>query len=121
MVAEVMLLTRDAGFVRKGQEVAVKLEAFPFTDHGLIPGTLTRIIRDAVEQENVGLVYTARVALDCAPTGEDTRKAAQTAALCRAMSAGMTATAEIKTDQLRIIDYFFSPISKATSEAGRER
>ncbi|MBV7257407.1 hypothetical protein KCG44_11485 [Pacificimonas sp. WHA3] len=45
----------------------------------------------------------------------------KTAALCRAISAGMTATAEIKTDQRRIVDHVLSLISRATSEAGRGR
>ena len=133
LVAEVMLLNKDVGFVREGQEVAVKLEAFPFTDYGLVPGTLTQISRDAVEQEGVGLVYTGRVALDCAaggggnavpastPAPPATRRERQTAALCRSIEAGMAVTAEIKTDQRRIIDYFLSPIAKATAEAGRER
>jgi hypothetical protein len=31
--------------------VAVKLEAFPFTDHGTVPGTLVQVSRDAVQDE----------------------------------------------------------------------
>ncbi|MHB9879422.1 HlyD family efflux transporter periplasmic adaptor subunit [Pacificimonas sp. ICDLI1SI03] len=121
LVAEVMILNRDIGFVSEGQEVAVKLEAFPFTDHGLIPGILTQISRDALDEKDTGLVYAARVTLDCVDTGDDTRRDRQTAVLCHALGAGMSATAEIKTDERRIIDYFLSPISKATKEAGRER
>ena len=121
LVAEVMLLNKDIGFVRPGQDVAVKLEAFPFTDYGLIPGRLTAISRDAVEQEGVGLIYTGRVALDCTPSDAGTRRALQTKALCSQVAPGMAVTAEVKTGTRRIIDYFLSPIAKATQEAGRER
>ncbi|MBV7255524.1 HlyD family efflux transporter periplasmic adaptor subunit [Pacificimonas sp. WHA3] len=116
-----MILNKDIGLVSEGQEVAVKLEAFPFTDHGLIPGTLSWISREAIDEDDIGLVYAARVALNCTARGSDTQRDRQTAALCRSIGAGMSATAEIKTDQRRIIDYLVSPISKAASEAGRER
>lgn len=122
LIVEVSVLNKDIGFLREGQEVAVKLEAFPFTDHGLIRGTLEAISRDAVEDEKLGLVYTARVALDCATnTSDSSRRAQQARELCRKVSPGMAVSAEIKTDQRRIVDYFLSPIARATSEAGRER
>ncbi len=122
LIVEASVLNKDIGFLREGQEVAVKLEAFAFTDHGLIPGRLEAISRDAVEDEKLGLVYTARVALDCSTNaGDSSRRAEQTRTLCHKVSPGMAVSAEIKTDTRRIIQYFLSPIAKATSEAGRER
>ena len=35
------ILNKDVGFVHVGQEVAVKLEAFPFTRYGTVPGRVT--------------------------------------------------------------------------------
>ena len=130
LVAEVMILNKDIGFVREGQEAALKLEAFPFTDYGLIPGRLVQISRDAVEQEGVGLVYTGKVVPLCLGSAAATTRAerlprttirGQTAHLCRQAAAGMAATAEVKTGARRIIDYLLSPIAKAANEAGRER
>ena len=122
MAAEVMILNKDIGFVREGQKAALKLEAFPFTDYGLIPGRLVQISRDAVEQEGVGLVYTGKVVPLCLGSAAATTRAErQTAHLCRQAAAGMAATAEVKTGARRIIDYFLSPIAKAADEAGRER
>jgi hemolysin D len=46
---EAMIQNRDIGFVREGQAVRVKLDAFPFTDYGLIEGGVESISRDAVE------------------------------------------------------------------------
>ena len=43
----------DIGFVREGQEVAVKLEAFPFTRYGLLKGHVRKLGRDAVQTGQV--------------------------------------------------------------------
>ena len=37
------------------------------------------------------------------------------------LSAGMTATAEIRTGRRRVIAFILSPIVRALSEAGKER
>lgn len=63
LVVDAMVMNRDAGFVREGQEVRVKLEAFPFTRYGVVQGRLTFLSRDAVQDENLGLVFPARVEL----------------------------------------------------------
>lgn len=127
---EAFVQNKDIGFIKTGQKVAVKLEAFNFTDFGLIEGTVDFISRDAVDlsqdpagsQQDArgrpaqqGLVYIARIRLECAPTRR-TR-----APLCDRVQPGMSVQAEIKTGQRRIIQYLLSPISKAMDEAGRER
>ena len=38
LIVEALILNRDVGFVAPGQQVIVKLEAFPFTRHGYIEG-----------------------------------------------------------------------------------
>jgi len=110
--------------------VAVKLEAFNFTDHGLIEGIVTNISRDAIDQSQQpagtvrdsngrpvqqGLVYAARIELAC--EADDPARHP----LCDRVQPGMSVQAEIKTGKRRIIQYFLSPISKAMDEAGRER
>ena len=121
---------KDIGFVRVGQRVAVKLEAFNFTDYGLIDGTVETISRDAIDQSQEpsgstrdangrpvqpGLVYAARIVLACAPNHP------RRSPLCDRVRPGMAAQTEIKTGRRRIIQYLLSPISQAASEAARER
>ena len=60
LVVEVKLLNKDMGFVRQGQAVALKLEAFPFTRFGTVPGHVESISSDAVEDEKLGLVYSVK-------------------------------------------------------------
>lgn len=127
---EAYVQNKDIGFVSVGQRVAVKLEAFNFTDYGLIEGTVNNISRDAIDQSEAplgserdengrpvqgGLVYAARISLDCGPD------AAERYDLCDRVQPGMSVQAEIKTGTRRIIQYLLSPISKALDEAGREK
>lgn len=123
---EAQILNRDIGFIREGQRVRVKLEAFPFTDYGLIEGVVDTISRDAVQDDtaepardgtkprpNSGLVYTARIRL--------LRNTIMVAGRPQPIGPGLAVQAEIKTGERRIIQYFLSPVAQALDEAGRER
>lgn len=113
IVAEVKVLNKDIGFVRIGQPVAVKLEAFPFTRYGTIPGRIHGIGSDAVDDEKLGLVYTARVTLERFSFDRDGQRTA--------LTPGMAATADIRTGRRSILSYLVSPIDQARLEAGHER
>lgn len=119
---------KDVGFIHAGQRVAVKLEAFNFTDYGMIDGEVESISRDAIDlgaraEGTDGnpaaapgtLAYMARIKLLC---GQDIPDRSP---LCDRVQPGMSAQAEIKTGERQIIQYLLSPIAKTTSEAGRER
>lgn len=112
---EAHILNKDIGFIRDNQPVRVKLEAFPFTEYGLIEGEVRSVTRDAIQDEKLGLVYATRIRLSCA---DDRAKAAP---LCARIGAGMAVQAEVRTGSRRILQYLLSPISKSLDEAGRER
>ena len=98
---EASVLNKDVGFVAAGQIVEVKLETFPFTRYGTIHGELLRVSRDAMEDEQQGLVYAARVALDRQDIAVNGR-AVQ-------LAPGMAATVEIKTGDRPVIEYLLAP------------
>jgi hemolysin D len=121
---EARILNRDIGFVREGQPVRVKFDAFPFTDYGLVDGVVETISRDAVPEDaepkdqrpggsQPPLVYMARVRLS--------RNYIQLRDRRQLIGPGLAVQAEIKTGERRIIQYLLSPISQALDEAGRER
>jgi hemolysin D len=123
---EARVLNRDIGFVREGQRVRVKLEAFPFTDYGLVEGVVETLSRDAVQQDvdpragpnseaaaAAGLVYIARIRLS--------KNYIQLGARRQTIGPGLAVQAEIRTGKRRIIQYLLSPIARALDEAGRER
>ena len=107
------VLNRDAGFVHERQTVRVNLEAFPFTRYGVINGRLQFLSHDAVQDEHQGLVFPARVELSQASIRVDGRG--------MPLTAGLAATAEIRTGRRRIIEFLLSPLARRVEEAGRER
>ena len=113
LIVEAMILNKDIGFVRVGDPVSVKLEAYSFTRYGLIEGELTMISADAIMDERLGPIFPAEVKLSKPYVGEGNLK--------RSIQSGMNATAEVKTGDRRIIDFILSPIAKASKEAARER
>jgi hemolysin D len=124
---EAMIQNKDIGFVKVGQRVAVKLEAFNFTDFGLVEGVVDNISRDSIDTpsknndsaskpaEQSGLVYAARIRLLCDP------RQPKRSPLCDRVGPGMAVQAEIKTGTRQIIQYLLSPLAKSVQEAGRER
>ena len=110
---EAMLENRDVGFVKPGQHVEVKVDTFPFTRYGTIPGTVSFVSSDAVQDEKRGLVFQARVKLDHPTIRVDERDVS--------LSPGMAVTAEITTSKRRIIDFFLDPVRKTAGEALIER
>jgi hemolysin D len=138
VIVEAQILNRDIGFIREGQAVRVKLEAFPFTDYGLIEGVVEQISRDAIDTGQApasprdaannggrggaaganagagqGLVYAARIRLN--------RRTIMVRGREQIIGPGLAVQAEIKTGERRIIQYLLSPIAQTLDEAGRER
>ena len=111
--AEVKVLNKDIGFVLAGQHVEIKVDSFPFTKYGTIKGELLYISQDAVQDEQLGLVFPARVKLARSDILVDDAQVA--------LGAGMTVMAEIKTGNRRVIEYLLSPLQQYQSEALRER
>ena len=110
---EARILNKDAGFVHEGQPVAVKFEAFPFTRYGTAPGIVKHISRDAVPDPKMGSVYIVTIALQRGYIEVDGRNVP--------LTAGLTATADIRTGSRRIISYLLSPLQTTVAQAGRER
>lgn len=122
---EAMLLNKDKGFVREGQDARIKLEAFPFTRYGTLNGTVQSVSNDAIPakpstganeapQDTAGpLVFPVRVALagtTIRADGEDVE-----------LTPGMSVTAEIKTGDRRVIEFLLDPLMEMKDEAFHER
>lgn len=104
---------KDVGFVKNGQIVEIKVETFPFTLYGTIPGKVLSLSDDAASIEKVGLVYPTRVSMDHSTISVEGRQVN--------LSPGMAVTVEIKTGQRRVIEYLLSPLIKSVKESIRER
>ncbi|WP_252090981.1 HlyD family type I secretion periplasmic adaptor subunit [Pseudomonas sp. MWU13-3659] len=111
--AEVLVLNKDVGFVKAGQQVQVKVDAYPYTRFGTVQGTFAHVSADAVKDERLGLVFPARIQLD--------GSALEVAGKPMPLQAGMSVTTQIRTGSRRVIDYLLAPIQQYQSEALGER
>ena len=111
--AEVTLENKDIGFVTEGQDVAIKLETFPFTRYGTVKASVDKVTQDAVNDEKRGAIFPALLKLHQTTIDVDGKPIK--------LAPGMNVTAEIKTGKRRVIEYLLSPIEKAGRESLRER
>jgi hemolysin D len=136
--AEVYVSNTDIGFIKVGQDVVVKVDTFPFTRFGSLHGKVIDVANDAIDEQTAhrqqanptstananatgggapgqpqNFVFLVTVALEESAMKIDEKVIP--------LTPGMTLSAEIKTDDRRIIGYLLSPLSKVASEAFRER
>ena len=110
---EALLLNKDIGFVHERQPAEVKIDAFNFTQYGVIPAQIIDISDDAVQDDVLGWTYKLKVALEQSSINVDGKEVE--------LTPGMTVTAEVKTGERRIIEYFLSPLLRGLDEGIRER
>lgn len=125
---EAMLLNRDKGFVHEGQDVRVKLEAFPFTRYGTLDGKVLTVSNDAIpagapqmpaasadiaRDASGPLVFPVRITLN-----ETSIRVEGNDVL---LTPGMSVTAEVKTGNKRVLEYLLDPLMEMTDEAFHER
>lgn len=117
LFAEVMIGAGDAGYAKSGDEVLIKLDAFPYQRHGTLSGRLRSIRMD-----------TGQGGPSPAPTGNLTHRGQVelTADRLRALPEGtrpipgMSVTAEIKVGSRSVISYFLYPVIRGLDESIRE-
>lgn len=136
---EALVANLDIGFIKIGQEVVIKVDAFPFTRFGVVHGKVEKIAAEAVDEQAAkrtmadatsagspntapsasapgqaqSFVFPITVSLDETAIAIDGRPTP--------LAPGMTVTAEIRTDSRRVIDYLLSPLARLGSEAMKER
>ncbi|MAA67005.1 MAG: hypothetical protein CL581_19785 [Alteromonadaceae bacterium] len=110
---EAQFLNKDIGFIHSGQKAEIKVDTFNFTKYGVIDAELSDLSNDAIQDEKLGLVYKARLT-PVKSVLEINGKPIQ-------LSPGMTVTAEVKTGQRRVIEFFLSPLLRYKQESLGER
>ena len=108
LIIKANVLNKDIGFLKLGQEVAVKIDTFSFQKYGLLHGNIIEISKDAIEDEKLGLIYEIKIkpkSLDIKVDGET-----------KQLEIGMSVIAEVKTGKRRVIELFIYPIIKYMDE-----
>lgn len=112
---EAQVMNRDIGHVKLGQRVINKVETYDFTRYGYIEGEVQWVGTDAMQDQKLGLVYPIRVKLAQMQTPN------QVNGNKGLVAAGMNVTADIRTDERRLIEYLIAPMLRYKQEAMRER
>lgn len=116
--AEARIMPRDVGFIRAGDPVKVKLDAFNFVEHGMVEGTIRWISEGSFTTDDRNNTptqepyYKARVAL----TNTKLRDVPDSFRLIP----GMTLTADVHIGTRSILMYMVSGAVRGASEAMRE-
>jgi len=102
LVLSASLPNQEAGFVKTGMPVQVKLDAYPYQNYGIVSGKVTSISPDTKPDERLGAVYRVEVSLAQSYLTANHQNIK--------LKAGETATAEIIIRRRRIADLLLDPI-----------
>ena len=109
LVAELLLPTRSAGFIGKGQTSRLRFDAFPYQRFGFIESKITRIDRALITPNEVQLpitlqepVYRLRAKL--------TKQQMQAYGQAFELKSGMLFEADIMLEQRTLIEWLLEPI-----------
>lgn len=114
--AEIEILARDIGMVKLDNTARIKLDAFPYQKHGVLTGTITTISEGSFQKGEppaVQSLYRARIQLG--PLDQLKNMPSPNRLL-----PGMTAIAEIRVGDRRVIEYFLYPILRGLDSSIRE-
>jgi hemolysin D len=110
---EAGLLNKDIGFVHIGQIAEIKIDSFPFTKYGVIDGEVTDISADAIEHEQLGLLFPLKASLATDEINVNGKWVK--------LKPGMSVTVEVKTGTRRLMEFLLAPLMRGVSEGARER
>ncbi|MGC1310383.1 MAG: HlyD family type I secretion periplasmic adaptor subunit [Phormidesmis sp.] len=100
LVARVFIPNKDIGFIREGQKVDVRIDAYSYSEFGDIEGTVTKIGTDALPPDDLYPYYRfpADVVLD--------EQEFMSKGTPLALRSGMSLSANIKLRKRRVITFF---------------
>lgn len=123
LIADVMISSGDVGYAKPGDEVMIKVDAFPYIKHGMLKGRLRSIGEDLSLLSEAGASATSSGQL----TGVFHRSQVELInstltglSPSAHLFPGMSLMAEIKVGSRSVISYFLNPILRGFREAIRE-
>jgi hemolysin D len=93
---------KDIGFVHPGQDVIIKIETFPYTKYGYITGKLKKVANTATQKDKSEPYFEARASIPSNQFKVDGKWIT--------LTPGMLVSAEIKTGERKVWQYFLSPL-----------
>lgn len=116
--AEILVENKDAGFIQAGQEAKIKVASFEFQKYGMIQASVEHVSADSSQQESSNgmpqgvSTYRAILNLDEQTLSYNNKE--------YDLKPGMQVTAEVNLGTRTVMQYIFSPVTRAVREAGTE-
>jgi hemolysin D len=111
----------EIGYIHEGMEVAMKIDTFSYQRYGTLTGIVTHISASAINQGISSTPNDGETSSNTSPTAgglvyevfiEPMQDYLIVDGVKRKIFAGITATAEIKVEERRVIDFFMAPLIK---------
>ncbi|WP_052401930.1 HlyD family type I secretion periplasmic adaptor subunit [Muricoccus aerilatus] len=117
MIAEIAIGSADIGYTKPGDEVRVKVDAFPYQRHGLLTGRLRAIVADSAPSPAGAAGGSTAFHRAVVELRDSTLQGMPEGAR---LIPGMTLAAEIRVGTRTVISYILYPIMRSISESLRE-
>jgi hemolysin D len=115
LLAKVIVLNQDIGFVKKNQDCIIKIDAYDFQKYGTIKGKVETINPFSIEDKEIGIdgypVYINLLSTELRTKEGEIYK----------VKPGMTVLTEINIGRRRVIELLLSPIIKNIDEGIKVR
>lgn len=108
LIFQSYIFDKDISDIKVGDQVQIKLQAYPFADYGAVYGSIYSISEEAKTIEGVGNVYVTEITFD---------EGLNDNILLRQ---GLTGMAEIKIGTRSVMEYFLEPITDGLSNSLKE-
>lgn len=115
MLIEARISPRDVAFIHPGQPALVKITAYDYAIYGGLPGEVTMISPDSIQDDVKRDIYYYRVYIRTKTNYLENKQKQRFP-----IFPGMVATVDIKTGSRTVLDYLIKPLNKV-NEALRER
>lgn len=114
---EASIDAKELGFIKLDDHVSIKLDAYPFQEHGMLEGRVRTISEDAFSGQqgassSMGTFYKTRITLD--------KKTLDNTPPNFRLIPGMPLNAEIKIGERTVLAYLTRPITRGLNESMRE-
>lgn len=108
LIFQSYIFDKDISDIKAGDQVQIKLQAYPFADYGAVYGNIDSVSEEAKTIEGVGNVYIAEITFhDGLNENISLRQ-------------GLTGTAEIKIGTRSAMEYFMEPVTDGLHNSLKE-
>jgi hemolysin D len=112
LILSAMLPSQEAGFVKVGMTVRLKMDAYPYQDYGVIEGRVLNVSADSKSNAAPGVPSGVFYRVDIALARQNVHARGQVIHF----RPGQTATAEIVTRRRQILETILEPIQKLRND-----